>query len=73
VAELDDIAVTVLPIVEEGEIGANGLDRSQRIALGSRGFAGIIAARRGRGPPSRLERRTRLRAAAPLSEPNAPI
>jgi hypothetical protein len=37
VAELDQIAVAVLPVVEEGEIGANGLDRSQRIALGLRG------------------------------------
>jgi hypothetical protein len=36
-AELDQIAVTILPVVEEGEIGANGLDRSQRIARGLTG------------------------------------
>jgi hypothetical protein len=43
-AELDHIAIAVLPIVEEGEIGADGLDRSQRIALGLRGLAYIICA-----------------------------
>jgi hypothetical protein len=28
-AELDDIAVAILPIVKEGEIVADGLDRAQ--------------------------------------------
>jgi hypothetical protein len=32
-AEFDDIAITVLPVVEEGEIGADGFDRGQRRAL----------------------------------------
>jgi len=36
-AEFDHITVAIFPIVEEGEIGANGLDRSQRITLGLRG------------------------------------
>jgi hypothetical protein len=33
-AELDDVAIAVLPVVEEGEIGADGFDRGQRRALG---------------------------------------
>jgi hypothetical protein len=32
-AEFDDIAIAVLPVVEEGEIGADGFDRGQRRAL----------------------------------------
>jgi len=40
-AEFDHIAVAILPIVEEGEIGANGVDRSQRIALGLRGLPSL--------------------------------
>jgi len=32
-AELDDVAIAVLPVVEEGEIGADGFDRGQRRAL----------------------------------------
>ena len=32
-AEFDDVAITILPVVEEGEIGADGFDRGQRRAL----------------------------------------
>jgi hypothetical protein len=32
-AKLDDVAVAVLPVVEEGEIGADGFDRGQRRSL----------------------------------------
>ena len=32
-AELDDVAIAVLPFLEEGEIGADGFDRGQRRAL----------------------------------------
>jgi hypothetical protein len=32
-AELNDIAIAILPVVEEGEIGADGFDRGQRRAL----------------------------------------
>ena len=31
-AQLDDVAIAVLPLLEEGEIGANGFDRGQRRA-----------------------------------------
>jgi hypothetical protein len=66
-AELDHIAVAVLPIVEEGEIGANGLDRSQQTALGLRGSTRIITVSRRRGLPSSPKRWARLRAAAAQS------
>jgi hypothetical protein len=31
-SQFDDIAIAILPLVEEGEIGANGVDRMQRRA-----------------------------------------
>jgi hypothetical protein len=41
-AEFDQIAVAVIPIVEEGEISADGFDRSQGAALGWRGLQDAI-------------------------------
>jgi hypothetical protein len=51
-AEFDDVAITILPVVEEGEIGADGVDRGQRRALQGRLNLPLICAFAWRGPAS---------------------
>jgi hypothetical protein len=51
-AELDDVAIAILPLVEEGEIGADRFDRGQRRALQERLNLPLICAFARREPAS---------------------